>query len=184
MRYMSVGRVSAPMGGRGGSSSARPASSATSAASATSASSAASEPETLTEELLDQLLKSATPDAYLDELPKYDRTLAQYLDSLLDEHGLKKSQVIRSCGINATFGYQIFQGTRKPGRDHALMLAFGLRCSLRETQRLLRLAGVSELWCKNRRDAIIIYCISHGMSLQQCDDELYRLHEDTLTHEG
>ena len=42
------------------------------------------------------------------------------------------------------------------------MLAFGLKCTLRETQRLLRLAGVSELWCKQRRDAIIIWCIRNG----------------------
>jgi hypothetical protein len=39
---------------------------------------------------------------------------------------------------------------------------------------------VSELWCKTRRDAIIIYCIEHGYTLAECDDELYRLGEETL----
>ena len=60
------------------------------------------------------------------------------------------------------------------------MLAFGLRATLRETQRLLRLAGVSELWPKVRRDAIIIWCIERGYTREQCDDELYRLRESTI----
>ena len=51
---------------------------------------------------------------------------------------------------------------------------------LRETQRLLRLAGVSELYCKQRRDAIIIWCIQNGRDLPATDDELYRMGEDTL----
>jgi hypothetical protein len=136
--------------------------------------------ERLTDELLDQLLASASPDAYLaqNELP--DRTLADYLHALLEEKGLKRSDVFRAAGITTTFGYQAFQGTRNLGRDNAIMLAFGLQCTLREAQRLLRLAGVSELWPKVRRDAIIIYCISQGMLRTECDDELYRLGEKTL----
>ena len=139
--------------------------------------------ERLTEELLEQLLASATPEAYLADAPTEDRSLAEFLRTLLDEKGLKRSDVIRAAGINATFGYQIFQGTRKPGRDSAIMLAFGLGCDLRETQRLLRLAGVSELWCKIRRDAILIFAVEHGFTREQADDELWRLGEKTLLSE-
>ena len=64
------------------------------------------------------------------------------------------------------------------------MLAFGLHCDLRQTQRLLRLAGVSELWCKQRRDAILIWCIDHGYTREQADDELFRLGEKTLLDTG
>ena len=139
--------------------------------------------ERLTEELLEQLLASATPEAYLADVPTEDRSLAEFLRTLLDGKGLKRSDVIRAAGINATFGYQIFQGTRKPGRDSAIMLAFGLGCDLRETQRLLRLAGVSELWCKIRRDAILIFAVEHGFTREQADDELWRLGEKTLLSE-
>ena len=88
--------------------------------------------------------------------------------------------MVRGSAVNSTFVYQVFSGTRKIGRDNAIKLAFGIGCTLREAQRLLRHAGVSELWCKNRRDAIIIYAIEHGFTLAECDDELYRLGEDTL----
>ncbi len=140
--------------------------------------------ETLTDELLEKLLASATPEAYLDNVTLPDRTLADYAHELLEDRGLTRAAVIRASGLNATFAYQVFQGERGIGRDHTIMLAFGLGCSLVETQRLLRLAGVSELWCKVRRDAIIIHCVDHGMTRAQCDDELYRLGEPTLVAEG
>ena len=98
-----------------------------------------------------------------------------------EAHGLKKSQVIRASGLNPTFCYQIFEGARRPGRDSAIMLAFGLGCSLVEA---LRLAGASELWSRNRRDAIIIFCLEHGMDRAQTDDELWRLGEKTLIDGG
>ena len=136
--------------------------------------------EELTEELLQRLLASATPEAYLAEARTDDRSLADYLLDLIDERDLSRADVVRRSKVNSTFVYQIFNGERKVGRDNALKLALGIGCTLRETQRLLRHAGVSELWCKNRRDAIIIFCIEQGCSLEECDDELFRLGEDTL----
>lgn len=115
--------------------------------------------EHLTEELLDRLLASASIEQYLDEGLVSARTLTDYLFDRMEAHDLRRADVVRASGLNATVVYDIFSGKSRPGRDHAIMLAFGLKCTLRETQRLLRLAGVSELWCKQRRDAIIIWCI-------------------------
>ncbi|KAA8820442.1 preprotein translocase subunit SecA [Bifidobacterium rousetti] len=134
----------------------------------------------LTEELLDRLLASDSIETYLDEERVIDRNLVDYLRFLLERHGLKRAGVARASGLNATVVYDIFAGKSRPGRDHAIMLAFGLGCDLRETQRLLRFAGVSELWCRQRRDAIIIWCIRNGFDRAETDDELYRLREPTL----
>ncbi len=139
--------------------------------------------EQLTDELLERLLASASPEAYLSTMEPEDRTLSEYLFSLLHDKGLSRSEVFEAAGIDRTHGYQIFEGIRNVGRDRAIMLAFGLRCSLRETQHLLRFAGVAELWCKVRRDAIIIYCIEHGFDRTECDDTLYRMGERTLLPE-
>ena len=134
----------------------------------------------LTEELLDRLLATDNIDVYLDEEHIVDHNLTDYLRALLDTHDLKRSAVARESGLNATVVYDIFSGKSRPGRDHAIMLSIGLNCDLRETQRLLRLAGVSELWCKQPRDAIIIWCIEHGFDLAATDDELQRLGERPL----
>lgn len=139
----------------------------------------------LTEELLARLLASKSLPDYLDENDPQDRALPDYLRELLHAHGLKnRAEVARRSGINGTVIYDIFCGKSKPGRDHAIMLAFGLRCNLRETQRLLRMAEVSELWVKIRRDAIIIWCIENGFDRVETDDELYRLGEPTLLGTG
>ena len=141
--------------------------------------------ERLTEELLERLLAVSTPEVYLDAPDAtVDRALTDYLAELLAEKGLRRADVVRASGINPTVVYDIFAGKSRPGRDHAIMLAFGLGCSLRECQRLLRLAGVSELWCKVRRDAVLIWCVEHGLTRTAADDELWRLGEKTLLGTG
>lgn len=138
----------------------------------------------LTEDLLVRLLESASLDEYLSESEVADRSLSEYLKEMLDVHGLKRADVVRASGINATVVYDIFAGKSNPGRDHAIMLAFGLQCDIAQTQRLLRMAGVSELWCKIRRDAIILWSIKQGSSRAEADDELYRFGEKTLLATG
>lgn len=133
--------------------------------------------ECLTEDLLARLLNSKSPEDYLSQGETIDRELPDYLFALLDAKGMNRSQVARISSINTTFLYNIFEGKSKPKRDNALMLAFALGCDLRQTQRLLRLADVAELWPKVRRDAIIIWCIERGYTREECDDELYRLKE-------
>ena len=140
--------------------------------------------ERLTEELLERLLAAATPEAYLDEGLTIDRKLPDYLRDLLGEKGLKRADVVRASGLNGTFVYDVFAGKSRLGRDNALMMALGLGCDLRQTQRLLRLDGVAELWPKDRRDAVLIWCVEHGLTRAQADDELYRLGEKTLLGTG
>lgn len=140
--------------------------------------------EILTEDLLARLLTAEKPESYLDQGETIDRTLPDYLFELLADRDMKRAEVVRGSGVNVTVVYDIFAGKSVPGRDRAIMLAFGLKCDLRETQRLLRLAGASELWPKVRRDAIIIWCINQGMTRSECDDELWRLGEKTLFGTG
>ena len=136
--------------------------------------------ERLTEDLLARLLAAPSPDGFLVEGFTSERSLADYLHELLMAKDLKRADVYRASGLNSTVVYDAFSGKSRLGRDNAIMMAFGLGCSLREAQRLLKLAGVAELYPKVRRDAIIIWCIDRGMSREACDDELWRFGEKTL----
>ena len=139
--------------------------------------------EILTEDLLARLLSAEKPEAYLEEGTTLERTLPDYLFELLADRGMRRSEVVRASGLNPTVVYDTFTGKMVPGRDNAIMLAFGLRCDVRETQQLLRLAGSAELWPKVRRDAIIIWCIKEGKTRSQCDDELWKFGEkDAVRH--
>ena len=137
--------------------------------------------EPMTEDLLNELLDSPDPAAFASKHKLACRNLPEYLQQLLDERGLRRPEVVRQAGINPTFGYQIFVGQRNPSRNKLLQLAFAMKLSLRETNRLLQAGGCNELYCKNRRDAIIIFCIDHGETLQTVDEQLYAFYEDTIT---
>ena len=118
--------------------------------------------EHLTEELLDRLLHSAKIETYLDEEHITDRALPDYLNELLDRSGIKRNPLAEKTGMNQTFIYDIFAGKSRPGRNNAIRLAFGLGCDLRETQRLLRLAGV--LQAAARRNHHLVHSERPGPS--------------------
>lgn len=136
--------------------------------------------EKLTEEFLNDLVDSASIESYLDTHELDAPSLSEYLRQLLREKNLKRSEVVRMANLNETFGYQIFIGTRNPTRDKVLQIAFAMALTLRESNRALRAAGASSLNPKNRRDAIILFCLDRSCSLQKVNEELYRFGEETL----
>ena len=136
--------------------------------------------EPLTEELLQELLSATDVKSFCEEHRIQKRSLSDYLQQQLDEKGLERAAVVRAAGINDTFGYQIFMGQRGASRNKVLQLAFAMELTLKEANRLLQAAGTNELYCKNRRDAIIIFCLDHGYKLQKADEELYRFGEETI----
>ncbi len=136
--------------------------------------------EPLTEELLEELLSSPSPAKFINNNNISTRSLSEYLQQLLKEKGLERVKVVREAGLNETFGYQIFTGARNASRNKILQIAFAMKLSLKETDRLLQAGGVNELYCKNRRDAIIIFTLQEGYSLQKADEELYRFGEETI----
>ena len=134
----------------------------------------------LTEEVLQELLEAPSIDSFIAEHEFPSCTLAEYLQQLLEQKYLERARVVRMADLNETFGYQIFAGARNPSRNKVLQIAFAMALTLKETNRALSASGASTLNCKNRRDAIIIFCLDHGCSLQKVNEELFRLGEETV----
>ena len=122
----------------------------------------------LTEELLNELLDAPSIDGYIKDHDFAAPSLSDYLKQLLQEKGLERSRVVRMAD-------------RHPSRNKVLQIAFAMALSMKETNRALTAAGVSVLNCKDRRDAIIIFCIDRGCSLQKVNEELYRFGEETVS---
>ena len=76
--------------------------------------------------------------------------------------------------------HQVFSGRRTPSRNRLLCLCFGLGASVDEAQDLLRHARLAPLYSRDRRDAIVIFGLSHGMALAEINDKLYAEDADTL----
>lgn len=101
-----------------------------------------------------------------------EQTTAQRLDILCKAYAVKPGEVIRRAQIERTYGYQIFNGTRRPSRDKLIQLAFGFGLSLEQTQDLLKRSGKSVLYSRIRRDAACIFGISHRLSVQEMQELL------------
>ena len=97
-----------------------------------------------------------------EELP-----ISEYLRRLCEERDVVPEQVIKKAQIDRTYGHQIFNGTRVPSRDKLIQIAFGFGLTLEETQNLLKSAGKSVLYPKFKRDAAIIFGISHQMDIME-----------------
>ena len=137
--------------------------------------------EALTEKFLNQLLDADNLEQALGTGDFTDRTFCEYAHFLLDEKGLVRADIVRKARLNSTYGWQVFEGQRNPGRNTVLRIALAMGLTLREVNRLLAASNNAQLYCKNRRDAIIIFCIDHGRTLEETDDALYEFGEETIS---
>ena len=107
-------------------------------------------------------------------------TLADLLEQLLKDKGLKKAQVIKSSELSEVYGYQIFSGIRVPERKKLLCLAVGMELNIDETQQLLKCAGYPQLYVKLPFDSVVLYGLCKGLSVVQINELLYSYGLETL----
>ena len=101
-----------------------------------------------------------------------EETLGAFLGRYLEEHALTMAGAIRQAQIERSYGYQIFRGIRLPSRDKVLQLAFGMRMNVEDTERMLRIAGKSPLYPRLKRDAVIVFCLKEGITLEETQEYL------------
>ncbi len=100
------------------------------------------------------------------------KTFCGFLLECCQKYGIESNELIRVSGISRTYGYQILDGSRRPGRDKVVEIALGARFSLEDTQQLLKLVGHGILYPKNPRDALLIFCLSNGIGVIQTNEVL------------
>lgn len=139
--------------------------------------------EKTTEELLNELQKAEDIFEFAkeNETELESVTLTELLEQFLDKYQKPKKDVIKDAGLDTTYGYQIFDGRKKPRRDKLLQLAFGFPLTVDDTNKLFRAGGVSSLYVRCKRDTICMYCLQQGMTIDECNALLYQAGEETLT---
>ena len=104
-----------------------------------------------------------------------DFTLAEYLNFLLTEKQLDKTEIVKKSQLG-NYAYKIFSGERKNNsRIKILTLAFSMKLSLKETNRLLYYANAKKLYVKDDWDAVIIFALNNGYDINRTN----RLLEDS-----
>lgn len=135
-----------------------------------------------TDTLQQELMSTNNLDRFLTENDASfrDVPLQEAIQRIFDEKGMSKAQLAKQSGISEVYLHQLFSGRRFPSRSRLLCLCFGLGATVDEAQSLLQQARHAPLYSRDRRDAIIIFALSHHMTLFEVNDKLFTENLDTL----
>lgn len=107
-------------------------------------------------------------------------SVSELLNQLLKRKNISKAVLAKQSGMSEIYLHQIFAGRRNPSRNRILCLCYGLGATIEETQELLRLCKMAQLYPKLKRDAIIYYGLQHNLGLYEINDRLFDEDEETL----
>ena len=106
----------------------------------------------------------------LSELP--DLTFSTRMEQLCRQHEVTFSQVQVASGITKSLFYAMINGTRSAKKGHIIKIAFAMGLTLEETNELLKLLQLKELYAKNKEDAIVIFGLKNGLEITQIEELL------------
>lgn len=133
-----------------------------------------------TEELLN-LLQNLDIEEFKKEYSFQDVNISDYLNTLLETHGLQAKDVILKLNMERAYTYLILKGRRKPTRNFLIRIAFLCQLSVDEAQKLLTAGNRPILYPRNRFDAAVMYSLQHNLTEQRLNELLSDIGEDTLS---
>lgn len=132
-----------------------------------------------------QILKSSDPETIAEVLESNKeklyanaRPFASYFRDLISKYSLAQNEIIETAGFSLPYGYRLLSEERHTKqRDYILRFCIVAGFSLEEIQRLLKLYGMSPLYPRIPRDAVLITSI---VSQEKDINEINRV----LSHNG
>lgn len=134
-------------------------------------------------ETLEEISTSSGLSEYLRNLDDGNtapETFHDFFLSLPEGNRYSFPELITRSGIERTYFYQIMSGKRKPGRDKVLILCLAAGLSLDDTQHALACGQLSQLYVRDRRDAVLIFALNNHLTVQDTQELLSEFHEKIL----
>lgn len=130
---------------------------------------------TRTEELLEQLkLKDISYEQYLAE--NEDSFICEDLTAFWSEMtkkcGMSKVDIINKADIGYTYFYSVIGGRNYPSRDTIIKIFIAMGLPLEDCQDALRLYNWAQLSPRIKRDSMVIFALTHDMSLYKLEELL------------
>lgn len=134
-----------------------------------------------TTQLLNKLSTATDIKAFVSEHEQEFRNITwqEFLNDIIREKNISPTDVAKRSG-QGEYVYKVIRGERKPSRDVCIAMSMGMNLTLDETQLLLRVFKWAMLDPRDKRDSIIIYSIKEGHSIEQANDLLYDMEQQTL----
>lgn len=102
------------------------------------------------------------PECFSDnrtEMLTEQRDFMNFMNDALRRKGLKKQEILLKADVPLRYGYKLLaEEKRTQKRDVILRIGYAAELTLKEMQRALKIYGMSPLYIRNRRDAILIIC--------------------------
>ncbi|MBR1580509.1 MAG: DNA-binding protein [Selenomonadaceae bacterium] len=135
-----------------------------------------------TDELLAELKATSDVENYLNSNQnEFAVPLHEYLQNLLDEKHLNKSEIIKQSGLNREYAYHIIEGNRKnPSRPKVLAIGVAMGLNLDEMQYLLKYAKQNPLYPRDPWDSVIIFAIEQRLNVLETNELLDQAGETLL----
>lgn len=135
-----------------------------------------------TDNLCQELMDSPNLTQFLNQNKEQfvNVNLSELLNQLFESKNISKAALAKQSGMSEIYLHQIFAGRRNPSRNRLICLCYGLETTVEETQQLLRLCNMAQLYPKLKRDAIIYYGLQHKLGLYEINDRLFDEDEETL----
>ncbi len=140
-----------------------------------------------TEKILSQLCgnsKSLT-EIFNENRDAYsDMTIGDYISIEIEKRKMTKAKVIKYSGINKRFFFDILSGKKTPNRRYIIRIFLALQLDLNDVQWYLKAADYPQLYARDKRDCVIIYCINHRLSVDECNKMLNKIGLENLGFEN
>lgn len=135
-----------------------------------------------TDNLCQELMYSPNLTQFLNQNKEQfvNVNLSELLNQMFESKNISKAALAKQSGMSEIYLHQIFAGRRNPSRNRLICLCYGLEATVEETQQLLRLCNMAQLYPKLKRDAIIFYGLQHKLGLYEINDRLFDEDEETL----
>lgn len=128
-----------------------------------------------TDDLLEQLkLQNISYADYLSENEDsfVVKDLTAFWKKTIKKSNMSKIDIINGADMGYTYFYNIIGGKSIPARDTIVKIYISMGLDIDDCQTALKLYNWAYLYPKNKRDSILIYALTHKLSLYEVEDML------------
>ena len=139
-----------------------------------------------TEKLLNQLDGDKSFTEILEENKQSFeyKTIGEYISKEIEKKQITKAKIIRESGITKRFFFDILADKKRPSRRYIIRIFFVLELELKDVQWYLKAMDYPQLYARDKRDAVIIYCINHNITVIECNKMLNKVGLENLGFEN
>lgn len=127
-----------------------------------------------------QNARSITDALHALEQEEKPTPLPELLANALAQQNLPMQELARRIDVERSTLYRLLSGERLTTRNVLLRIALALHFSVEETQTLLRAGRRAQLYAPVRRDAVLLFCLSRGETLELTEAVLQQRGCDSL----